>query len=400
MNKPIISVIVTAYNIEKYIKQCLESINLQTYKDFECIIVNDGSSDDTQKIIDEFIKDKHHFKSMYKTNEGVSTARNAGFESSTGEYVIFLDGDDFFDEHLLEFLYRKIVESSSDMTFCNYKVFYESMQKFSEPQIDYTLLSNSNFISYHTDPENILNTPTLMVWNKIFKSSFLRDNKLKSNKRLQRAQDIDFVGRAILNAEKIGIVEAVLVSYRSDTGVSNVSKLYRHPYDVVRALNYLRKYIDSKKIYKLVKISYIKVSINHLLANLYFTETYQVHKLIFNKAKKLLLETGLDELRSTHFSDERLYEAGKKLVNSSYEEWLRFRITDLRDDSEAKFISYLLEKTQHEYEDMKQRYEQEHALYYQIKELNQQMEESASWKVTKPLRSVKRIIDKRPHLPS
>ena len=99
------SIIVPVYNVEKYLEKCLESILNQTFKDFEAIIVNDGSTDNSQEIIDKYVnKDQKIFKSFKKENGGLSDARNFGIERAKGEYIVFLDSDDYIDENLLNTL--------------------------------------------------------------------------------------------------------------------------------------------------------------------------------------------------------------------------------------------------------------------------------------------------------
>ncbi len=106
------SIIVPVYNVEKYLEKCLESILNQTFKDFEAIIVNDGSTDNSQEIIDKYVnKDKKIFKSFKKENGGLSDARNFGIERARGEYIVFLDSDDYIDYNYLEVFNMKIMQS-------------------------------------------------------------------------------------------------------------------------------------------------------------------------------------------------------------------------------------------------------------------------------------------------
>ncbi len=107
------SIIVPVYNVEKYLEKCLESILNQTFKDFEAIIVNDGSTDNSQEIIDKYVnKDQKIFKSFKKENGGLSDARNFGIERAKGEYIVFLDSDDYIDENLLNTLNNYISKNS------------------------------------------------------------------------------------------------------------------------------------------------------------------------------------------------------------------------------------------------------------------------------------------------
>ena len=102
-----ISIIVPVYNVEKYVKKCLESISNQTYKNIEIIIVNDGATDSSESICKEFVESEDRAKLYTKENGGLSSARNHGIKFATGKYVLFIDSDDYIDEGMVEELYKK-----------------------------------------------------------------------------------------------------------------------------------------------------------------------------------------------------------------------------------------------------------------------------------------------------
>jgi len=109
-----ISVIVPVYNVEKYVKKCLESISNQTYKNIEIIIVNDGATDNSEKICREFVGNEDRAKLYTKENGGLSSARNHGMQFVTGNYVLFIDSDDYISEEMIEELYNNIKAESRE----------------------------------------------------------------------------------------------------------------------------------------------------------------------------------------------------------------------------------------------------------------------------------------------
>lgn len=119
-----ISVVVPIYNVEKYLLKCLESISQQTYKNIEIILVNDGSTDSSRLICEEFIKKDSRAILINKENGGLSDARNFGEEHSTGEYVIFIDSDDYIETDMIEILYNNIKNSDSDISVCSVNNIY------------------------------------------------------------------------------------------------------------------------------------------------------------------------------------------------------------------------------------------------------------------------------------
>ena len=120
MNSPKISIIVPLYNVEKYLRQCLDSILAQTFSDWECILVDDGSKDRSGAICDEYAARDNRFVVVHKHNEGVAKARITAFEHSKGELVTFIDSDDYVAPEYLEKLSQPILEDSMDMVSCNY----------------------------------------------------------------------------------------------------------------------------------------------------------------------------------------------------------------------------------------------------------------------------------------
>ena len=109
------SIIIPVYNVEPYLEKCLDSVINQTYKNFEVIIVNDSSPDNSQKIIDKYVKKDKRFKGYIKENGGVSSVRNYGLQKVSGDYILFLDGDDYIDISLLEELSKKIANQYPDI---------------------------------------------------------------------------------------------------------------------------------------------------------------------------------------------------------------------------------------------------------------------------------------------
>ena len=128
MKKPEISVVVPVYNVEKYLKQCLDSILVQTFSNIEIICVNDGSTDNSRKILEEYKKRDFRIKIVDKKNGGLSSARNAGMKVATGEFYSFIDSDDWIDKTMLEKLYENITALNTDISICAVHQFDETNQ--------------------------------------------------------------------------------------------------------------------------------------------------------------------------------------------------------------------------------------------------------------------------------
>jgi hypothetical protein len=216
----------------------------------------------------------------------------------------------------------------------------------------------------------------------------LKQNNIRNDESLRRAQDIEFVGRALVAAKKITYTKETLVYYRTDTETSNVKRLHQHPYDVIRALQKLKSYLDTHKAYMVVEKSFTKIAVSHVLANLYFIETDPIHKSIYKEAKKFFANENLSVESEVFVEDQKALKEIQIFMTEDYEGWLRYRIADLRDDSESKYISYLLGEFQRKYAEEVERYQKLQSEY-------DALTRSLSWKVTKPLRQVNHRYGKK-----
>lgn len=175
-----VSVIIPIYNVEKYLNRCLDSIINQTYTDIEIILINDGSTDNSGKICDEYKKRDRRIKVLHQKNSGVSYARLNGFNISQGEYITFVDPDDYLDLRAIEVMINFIERENVDLIVCQVKEVYENLLKAIKirPGIGYY---NKNKIidllrtKVLYDKETQMAGINLCIWAKLIKRDFLRD---------------------------------------------------------------------------------------------------------------------------------------------------------------------------------------------------------------------------------
>ncbi len=168
----LISVIVPIYNVEKYLQKCVDSIINQTYKNLEIILVDDGSPDNCPQMCDDYAKKDSRIRVVHKENGGLSDARNAGMEVATGEYVSFIDSDDYISLDFYETLFQTMVDNDSDIVECSVVKFYEN-EKFDEYSDD---LKVTNYETVDALDGLISENPIKQhVWNKLYKSSVALD---------------------------------------------------------------------------------------------------------------------------------------------------------------------------------------------------------------------------------
>ena len=130
MNDDLISVIIPVYNIEKLLSKCIESVISQTYSNIEIILIDDGSTDSSGNICDEYLSKDSRIKVFHKKNGVLSSARNYGIKESTGNYLFFLDSDDFVDSNIIKKLYKNLIDTNSNISISNRINYYDNGKKY------------------------------------------------------------------------------------------------------------------------------------------------------------------------------------------------------------------------------------------------------------------------------
>lgn len=173
---PKLSIIVPVYNVEKYLSKCIDSILNQTFKDFELILIDDGSSDGSGKICDKYANKDRRIAVIHQENTGVSAARNAGLDIAKGEYIGFIDSDDFIDKSMYEKLINAIESFNVDMAICGYDYINESgkMERKFKNSSPKTLSKSETFSAMFDMPQTI----RLGLVNKLFKSNLINNLRL------------------------------------------------------------------------------------------------------------------------------------------------------------------------------------------------------------------------------
>lgn len=202
MEKDLISVIIPAYNAEKYIERCLKSIQAQTYNNLEIIVVNDGSRDHTKELVYKMKQQDPRIKLIYKENEGVSAARNDGVASATGKYLYFIDSDDYIDSMMVEKLYRAICEYKSQLSVCGFVSVFEHKEDGSFSLYDSeTKIDRNRYLAEMS--AYLYSVYYGSLWNKMYITKVVKDNKLTFRKDISLAEDF------IFNLDYLGYVEYV-----------------------------------------------------------------------------------------------------------------------------------------------------------------------------------------------
>ena len=258
-----VSVIIPIYNSEKYLERCLNSVLSQNFSDWECICVNDGSVDGSQIVLDEYKIRDSRIKVIYQDNLGVSSARNKALENSNGDYIVFLDSDDYIDSDYLEILFEKIVKENSDICFCGYR---SNEGKKIIKQHDYPIDKQRK--DYYLN--HLFSGTGGTVCSKIYSKELLKVNKIMFNTGFSLCEDQLFALEAICNAKKISSVDYYGYYYDRGNGVSITGQidcsLWMTQLDL---LEYMDSYLIDHNIDEMLKNELLEIKFKNVLYGIF-----------------------------------------------------------------------------------------------------------------------------------
>lgn len=220
----LVSVIIPAFNVGKYIETCVRSVLEQDLKNLEVIVVDDGSTDQTGGILDGIAETDKRVFVIHKKNEGVSAARNTGLEYARGKYVTFVDGDDYVEQDYLSYLTQLIQTTGGEFAFSR-KCYTYKGEKQTECDTEVTATPG--------DALSILLSPDMIVgcWNKIYSRDFLEEKGIRFSTKLYYGEGLNFITSVAQKASKVGVGNRKVYFYRRDniqsaTSVFQINKVY------------------------------------------------------------------------------------------------------------------------------------------------------------------------------
>ena len=230
-----VSIIVPIYNVEKYLPKCLDSLVNQTLDDIEIILVNDGSTDNSGIIAKQYYENhKNKIKYLEKENGGLSDARNFGIPYATGEYIAFLDSDDYIEIDSYKQMHEKAKEEDADYIECDFIWEYPNKQIIDKR------------LSYNNKQEMLTNV-RVVAWNKLIKREIIIKNNLKFPKGL-RYEDIEFTYKLIPLLNKVSYIDKPFIHYvQRNNSIANVQN--EKTADIFAILENVEKYYIEKNLY-------------------------------------------------------------------------------------------------------------------------------------------------------
>ena len=283
MRKALISVVVPVYKVEKYLADCVDSILGQTYKNIEVILVDDGSPDNSGIMCDEYKTKDKRIRVIHKSNGGLSSARNCGLENSKGNFICFIDSDDYLEPNYLEELKNNMDYYDSDISVCNF-IYHKN---------DTTSITNFETLSFCSEGKDKFNNLynaysglTVTAWNKLYKRKVFDNVRYPEGKIFE---DSFIVCNLLDNAKKVSYILKPLYNYICRKESISTSFALNH-FDKIEAYDIKIDFISNKGYYDLVVVEKSRKML-HLIKCLAKMERYGIkNKEVWDKYYKELVE--------------------------------------------------------------------------------------------------------------
>jgi glycosyltransferase involved in cell wall biosynthesis len=288
-----VSVILPVYNVERYIKKCIQSVLDQSYSNFELLIIDDGTTDSSIEIAKEF--NDNRISIISKKNEGVSVARNHGLKLAKGQYIYFLDSDDWIEPQLLEYCVDAIKKFRSNVIIFGYTVDRERtngelIKSENVMHKEAVFEKNKNNLKFYNTTLNLMG----YVWNKFYKASFIKENKLQFDSEISLYEDVIFNSKIFKIEDKIVFINDNLYHYIDRPSTSLIKKFNINSFDMtIYAFNSLNQFFTAWSMEKSHKnkvltdslVTGIKHSFDNIFkygSNFNFIQTIKYIKYILN----------------------------------------------------------------------------------------------------------------------
>ena len=299
-----ISVIIPVYNVENYLNQCLDSICNQTFRDIEIICVNDGSTDNSLDILNDYEKKDKRVKIISQTNRGLGASRNIGLNNSTGNYILFIDSDDYIELDTLEKLYNNAISNDSDIVLFKYQKvdeFNNILQRNLNFKIDdnFGNIDYNNFTFTYKDVKNHVMNSSFSACLKLYKKEFIDNIDLVFSDSLN-FEDVPVHVKVMIEAKKISFVPESLYNYRYNP--NSITNFTADTFDIFKIIDLTEIYLKENNYYDelenefiFFKIVQISQYLKNGASNSYFKKAKSEFEKITIKDKKTIKKYALDK---------------------------------------------------------------------------------------------------------
>lgn len=322
MENPIISIIVPIYNVEEYLPKCIDSILNQTYKELEVILVDDGSPDSCGKICDRYAKKDERVKVIHQKNGGLSAARNSGLDCANGEYIGFVDSDDYIEPEMYEKLLEAIIKNKCAMSICNVNYVFE------DGKIIPKNLKAKDEVFEFADAIREMNTYEkfdMGVWSKLFKKELFESIRFPVGKL---SEDFYIMYRIFDRAQKVSYISETLYNYLQRTSSLTRNKKINH--DFYKAAHDQMVYLDQKypELSVVGHVSYVSAILT--VYDYYLKNKVKCPKNFIKNSRKTIRKNMSYVKKAEYLSKEKRLQIGLfifniKLYNVAFKLFKKYR---------------------------------------------------------------------------
>ncbi|MBR3605855.1 MAG: glycosyltransferase family 2 protein, partial [Candidatus Gastranaerophilales bacterium] len=350
---PKVSVIIPCYNAEKYLKECLDSVVNQTLKEIEIICVDDGSTDSTLEILKEYTQKDNRFTILTQENLHAGVARNAGLAVARGEYLSFLDSDDFFELDMLEKMQFKLDENKAEIAASGFYRYDSETNK----DIQISKISEKYIVGLFSPQEfkqDLFQISTPAAWSKMYKRDFLINKEIRFES-LKSTNDLTFTDVAFCLANKIVTMNEPFVHYRINSNCNISANRGDKTENFIEAIKKVKTILSQRKKFNTFKDTYYKQFVASAIWELGFCSDLNYYKKIQNKVGSLLpenykkmffesTEKRISIIVCVYNDDKYINEALESLLKQTYENIEIICVNDGSTDNSLKILEEYAQK--------------------------------------------------------
>lgn len=324
-----ISVVVPVYNCEEYLYESINSILNQSFTDFEVICVNDGSTDQSLRILNNLKKEDNRIIIIDKQNGGCGSARNVGIENASGDYIYFFDPDDYVNNTALEKLYENAENNNSDIVLSQIAWYQEGNKiNFDKPGFDldalFTDVDFNRFTFNYSDIKDYVLNSYFAPWTKLYKNSFLKENSFRFEEHIA-FDDVPFHVQTIIESQRISFVPEAFYYYRTNNSGS-VNNTSSNAPDIIRICDIVEEFLKEKSLFETFKPNFYKFKTIQLLLYIISSNSETYYKYVKNEFLKMNIEENI-------LSDELLENYNMVINSKDYTEYRQMRNVSYNPDN-------------------------------------------------------------------
>lgn len=273
-----VSVIMPVYNEDEYLRPALDSVIDQTLREIEIICIDDGSTDSSLDILKEYQQKDERIRIVTETNAGPALARNNGIRRARGEYISFLDADDFIELNMLEEMYNEAKANDLDIVVANYDVYNTQKAEFSKAisEEDEDIYKGVSVTSKNDHPDEIFTSTNGSAWNKLYKTSFVIEKNLSFLTEVKTYEDVYFVLTSLSLAERVGKVHKVLLHHRVHSEQTRTRHFRKYFGQIPEIYAETKRFMTANGMY---------APLSHAFVNISASRCYKIYNLLGSESK-------------------------------------------------------------------------------------------------------------------